>query len=515
MGCPEPARVKSGVAGGAGMLKEIEAAGGSATVAGSIQGRMGTPEPNHKQDSRSEALSLWRTIVLSLKGRSHDYTAQPLKRAVLLLAVPMVLEMSMESLFAVVDVFWVSRLGKEAVAVVGITESVMTLIYAIAMGIAIAATAVVSRRIGEKDPQRAAGAAGQILLLGATAAAGLGIVLGVWADDIMRWMGADESIVALGTPFARVMLGGNITVFLIFLINAIFRGAGDAVLAMRTLWLANALNILLDPLFIFGWGPFPEMGVTGAAVATNVGRGIGVAYQLWHLAGRDHRIHVRWRDLLPDAALLASILRTARTGIAQLLIATTSWIGLFTILAVFGSAALAGYTIAIRIVMFALLPAWGLANAAATLVGQNLGAGQPDRAEAAVRIATWHNVIFLGVIGGGFVAFAGPLVGVFTTDPEVLQYGRQALWIISLAFPLYAAGMCLEAAFNGAGDTWTPTRLNFFCFWLGQVPLAWLLAQPLGFGPVGVFAAVTLSFSVLTIWSALLFRGGKWKLQKL
>jgi putative MATE family efflux protein len=460
------------------------------------------------------APSFWRSVAQALRGEHHDYTTVTLNRAVLLLAVPMVLEMVMESLFAVVDVFWVSRLGKEAIAVVGITESVMTLIYSVAIGISFAATAIVSRRIGEQDPARAAQAAGQILVLGTALAAGMGIGLAWFATDILRLMGAEESIVTLGGDYARIMLGGNVTVFLIFLINAIFRGAGDAVLAMRTLWLANALNIMLDPCFIFGWGPFPEMGVAGAAVATNIGRGVGVLYQLWHLTARPGRVRVRLPDLRPQGDVLLTILRTSGNGIAQLLIATTSWVGLFKILALFGSPVLAGYTIAIRVIMFALMPAWGLANAGATLVGQNLGALKPERAEAAVKIAARYNVIFLGLVGLVFVLCARPLAGVFTSDPEVLPQAVQALWVISLAFPLYAAGMCLEGAFNGSGDTWTPTRLNFFCFWLGQIPLAWLLAVPLGLGPLGVYISVPVSFSVLTVWSALLFRGGKWKQQK-
>ena len=426
----------------------------------------------------------------------------------------MVLEMIMESLFAIVDVFWVSRLGRDAVAVIGLTESVMSLIYAVAIGISFAATAIVARRIGEQDPERAAQAAGQIIILGVTVAAGMGLILGFFAGDILRLMGADQSIVELGTQYARIMLGGNMTVFMIFLINAVFRGAGDAVLAMRTLWLANALNILLGPCFIFGWGPFPELGVTGAAVATNIGRGTGVLYQLWHLSGHHSRVRVRPRHLMPIFTDLRTILGTAGNGVAQLFINTTSWIGLFKILAMFGSAALAGYTIAIRIVIFALMPAWGLANAGATLVGQNLGAGKPDRAEQSVKIATRFNVLVLGLIGAVFVILARPLVSLFTTDPEVLEHGARALWIVSLAFPLYAAGMCMEAAFNGAGDTWTPTRLNFFCFWLGQVPLAWVLARGFDLGPLGVFIAVPISFSILALWSAALFKLGKWKEKK-
>jgi putative MATE family efflux protein len=465
-------------------------------------------------DRPPASMSFWRDVAHALKGEQHDYTAESLDRAVLLLAVPMVLEMLMESLFAVVDVFWVSRLGRDAIAVIGLTESLMSLVYAVAVGISFAATAIVARRIGEKDPESAARSAAQILLLGVTISAGLGVLLGWFAPDILRLMGASAAIVEIGAGFARIMLGGNVTVFMIFLINAIFRGAGDAVLAMRTLWLANALNIVLGPCFIFGWGPFPELGVTGAAVATNIGRGIGVLYQLWHLAGHNSRVRMRLQHFVPAPEVMKTLITTSGNGILQLLIGTTSWVGLFKILSVFGSAAMAGYTIAIRIVVFALMPAWGLANAAATLVGQNLGAQKPDRAEAAVRIAMRLNVLLLGIVGAAFVILAYPLVRLFTSDPATLSYGARALWIVSLAFPLYAAGMCFESAFNGAGDTWTPTRLNFFCFWLGQVPLAWLLAEVFELGPHGVFISVPVSFSVLALWSAALFKRGKWKLQK-
>jgi putative MATE family efflux protein len=406
---------------------------------------------NEERTPLMEETSFWRSVAQSLRGEEHDYTALPLKRAVILLAVPMVLEMLMESLFAITDVFWVSRLGKEAVAVVGITESVMTLIYAVAIGISIAATAIVARRIGEKEPELAAQAAGQIVLIGVLVSSVIGIVLGFFATDILRFMGADAEVVRIGSEYARLMLGGNITVFLIFLINAIFRGAGDAVIAMKTLVLANTLNIVLDPCFIFGWWIFPEMGVAGAAVATNIGRGVGVLYQLWHLAGHHSRVKVRWEHLRPARAVIGAVLEKSGSGIAQLLISTTSWVGLFKILALSGSTALAGYTIAIRVVVFALMPAWGLANAGATLVGQNLGAGKPERAEEAVWIATRLNTIVLGIIGVVFIAFAAPLIGLFTTEPDVRAFGTQALWIVSLAFPLYAAGMCFESAFNGAG----------------------------------------------------------------
>jgi putative MATE family efflux protein len=472
-----------------------------------------TPSPS-TTPAPAAPTSFWAGVWQAIRGTHNDYTTLPLNRAVLLLAVPMVLEMFMESLFAVVDVFWVSHLGPNAIAVVGLTESIMSLVYAVAIGISFAATAIVARRIGEKDPARASQAAGQIILLGVTLAAALGLLLGSLAPSLLRFMGASEEVIALGSDFTRIMLGGNATVFLIFLINAVFRGAGDAVIAMRTLWLANALNIILGPCFIFGFGPLPEMGLTGAAVATNIGRGIGVLYQLWHLTGRAGQVRLHWRDFHPQWDLMGTILRTSGNGVLQMFIHTTSWVGLYKILAVFGAPVLAGYTIAIRVVIFALMPAWGLANAGATLVGQNLGAKQPDRAEQAVRIAVRYNAIFLGAVGLLFVIFARPIVGIFTDDPVVFREGVRSLWIVSLAFPLYAAGMCFEATFNGSGDTWTPTRLNFFCFWLGQIPLAWALAIPAGLGPLGVYIAVPTSFTVLALWSAVLFQRGKWKQQK-
>lgn len=456
----------------------------------------------------------WRDVAHALQGKRYDYTAESLNRGIVLLAVPMVLEMLMQALFAIVDIFWVSRLGRDAIAIVGLTESLMSLIHATAIGISFAATAIVARRIGEKDAEGAAQCAAQIIMLGLTTSTALGVVLSYFATDILALMGASPTIVQFGSDFARIMLGGNATVFMFFLINAVFRGAGDAVLAMRALWLANALNIVLGPCFIFGWGPFPEMGVTGAAIATNTGRGVGVLYQLWHVTGHNSRIRVRLRHFRPARNVLQRILMTSGNGVAQLLIGTTSWIGLFKILAMFGTAALAGYTIAIRIVLFGLLPAWGVASAAATLVGQNLGALQPDRAEAAVRIAIRFNVLLLALVGASFVIFADSLVRLFTTDAEVLAYGTRALSTVSLAFPLCATGMCLGAAFNGAGDTWTPARINFFCFWLGLIPLAWLLADTFHLGPVGVFIAVPISWSVHALWSYALFKDGKWKLRK-
>jgi putative MATE family efflux protein len=458
-----------------------------------------------------QSFTFWQVVRQSLRGEHLDFTSLPLNRAVLLLAVPMVLEMLMESLFAVADVFWVSHLGSDAIAIVGITESVMALIYAVAIGISIAGSAVVARRIGEKDPEAAAEAAGQVILLGIALSTVLGAVLSYFAGDILELMGGDAKLVAQGTDFARIMFGGNATVFLIFLINSVFRGAGDAVLAMRTLWLANALNIVLGPCFIFGLGPFPELGVTGAAVATNIGRGIGVLYQVWHLYGNHSRLNVKPHHFKPELRLMRTIVVTSINGTAQLLIGTASWIVLFKILATFGSAALAGFTIAMRIVTFAVLPAYGLANAGATLVGQNLGAGRPDRAEQAVNIATRFNTMFLGTVGVVFIVFASQIVSAFASDADALREGAQALWIVSLGFPLYAMGMGFGAAFNGAGDTWTPTRLNFFCFWLGQIPVAWILGVSLNLGPTGVFISLPLAFSALALASWRLFRKGRWK----
>jgi putative MATE family efflux protein len=475
------------------------------------------PMPSaHELDHLPPAsVSFWRDIGHALRGRPCDYTREQPHRAVLLLAVPMVLETFMESLFAIVSIFWVSRLGRDAIAIVGLTESVMTVIYAICTGTAIAATAIISRRIGEKDNARAAQTAAQILVLTLIASSVLGLGLGYFAIDVLRLMGASESAIDLGANYARLMFGANATVFFIFVINAIFRGAGDAVLAMRTLWLANAINILLAPCFIFGWGPFPECGLTGAAVATNIGRGIGVLYQLWHLAGPRTQVRLKRDDFVPRPAILQQVLRTSLTGIAQLLIATTSWIALFKILATFGSAAVAGYTITVRIALFVLMPSWGLAGAAATLVGQNLGAKQPERADVAVRIATRLNVVLLAMVGVLFFIFAEPLVRLFTSDSEVVAHAVQALRIMSVALPLFGAGMCLASAFNGAGDIWTPTRTSFYCLWLGAIPLALLLSEVLRLGALGVFISVPAASSTLAIWNYVLFASGKWKLQTL
>jgi putative MATE family efflux protein len=427
--------------------------------------------------------------------------------------VPMILEMSMESLFVVVDIFWVSRLGAEAVATVGLTEAMLTLIYTVAMGLGIGATATVARRIGEKDPQRAAQAAVQVIVLGIALAIPIGIAGALLAPRLLGLMGASAEVIEGGKGYTAVMLGGNATVLLLFLGNAIFRGAGDAAIAMRVLWLANGLNILLGPCFIFGLGPLPELGVKGAAIATNIGRGTGVVYLLYRLWRGGAHIRVERRHLGIDLRTMAALVRLSATGMFQMLVGMTSWLALIRILSSFGSAALAGYTIAIRIIIFALLPSWGLSNAAATLVGQNLGAAKPERAEQVVWLAGLYNMMFLGVIGAGFVLFATQLIGAFTQDVRVAPFGVSCLRTVSLGFLFYAYGMVMGQAFNGAGAVWTPTLINLFCFWLWQLPLAYLLAHVFSLGPHGLFAAITIAWSTYAVVSAAIFKRGRWKLK--
>jgi putative MATE family efflux protein len=426
----------------------------------------------------------------------------------------MVLEMIMESVFAVVDIFWVSKLGADAVAAVGVTESLLTIVYAAAMGLAMGASAVVARRIGEGDRPAASRAAVQALHVAVGLAVVIGAIGAALGPSLLGALGAEASTIAIGGGYARVMLGGSVTVVLLFVVNAIFRGAGDAAIAMRTLWLANGINIVLGPFLVFGWGPFPRLGVTGAAIATTFGRGVGVVHQLWALRRPDARICVAREHLRIDRPVLATILRLSATGFVQGFIGTASWLALVRILSAFGSIALAGYTIAIRIVMFALLPSWGMSNAAATLVGQNLGAKQPDRAERAVWRAALYNVVFLGGVSLAFVLAAGAVVAPFATDPAVVAVATRALRIIAAGFVLYAFGMVVVQAFNGAGDTRTPTVLNLICFWLFELPVAWALAHAFGLGPGGVFLAITLAFSLVAIVGMAVFRRGGWKRQR-
>jgi putative MATE family efflux protein len=426
----------------------------------------------------------------------------------------MVLEVALESVFAVVNVFWVGRLGAAAVATVGLTEAMFSTVYALGMGLGIGATAMVARRIGEKNPDGAARAAVQALILGVLIALPIALLGGLFAPNLLRLMGAAPDVVRDGSGYARIMFSGNLVVLLLFLINAIFRGAGDAAISMRALWIANLCNLVLDPLLIFGVGPFPRLGVVGAAVATTLGRGAGVVYQFHRLRGRSNRFVIERAHLHLDPPLLRSLLRLSGTGIFQIMINTTSWIGLVRVISSFGSQAVAGYTVAIRIVIFALLPAWGMANAAATMVGQALGARNPDRAEASVWRAGFYNAAFLGSSGVVFVILAPQLIRLFTTDSMVQGFGIDGLRIVSAGFLFYGVAMVLTSAFNGAGDTWTPTLLNLVCFWLWEVPLAWFLSKRLGWGPRGVYTAVAVAFSSLALASTVVFRLGRWKTRR-
>jgi len=459
-------------------------------------------------------MSKMATLREAIRGSKQDFTAGPIGRALVLLAIPMVLETLLESLFAVVDIFFVAHLGADAIATVGITEAMMALVYAVSMGLGVGATAVVARRTGEKDPAAAAHSAAQAIWLGVLVSLPISVLGIAFAPQLLGLLGASPAVQASGAAFTRVELGANGVVLLLFLINAVFRGAGDAAIAMRSLWIASACNMILGPLFIFGIGPFPELGVTGAAVGTTIGRSIGVLYQLSQLLRRDGRIVIRREHVAPDPALLGKMLRLSGAGMLQMLIGTTNWIALIRILAGFGSAVLAGYTIAIRIIIFALLPCWGLSNAAATLVGQNLGAKQPERAARSVWLAGFYTMCVLGMVGVVFVVLAGPIVGLFTRDAQIIPWGVRALRIISVGFVFYAWGMVLSNAFNGAGDTWTPTWLNLVCFWLFEVPLALWLSRMPSIGPDGVFVAVTIAFSLYAAMSALLFKRGKWKERK-
>ena len=449
----------------------------------------------------------------SLAGEQHDYTQGRVGRAVLLLAIPMMLEMAMESVFAVVDIFWVAGLGAPAVAAVGLTEAVLTLLYAVALGLGMAVTALVSRRIGAHDLQGAADVAGQTIWISlgtAALVAAIGVPL---APAILHFMGAEPDVIAGGTGYTTLMFGGSITILLLFLLNAVLRGAGDAAFAMRVLWLANGINIVLGPCFIYGVGPFPKLGVMGAAVATNIGRGIGVLFAVYWLMNGRARVVLRLPHLRLKLDVLLSVLKISAGGVLQFVIATSSYMGLMLVISGYGSAAIAGYTIAMRIMMFMFLPAWGLSSAAATLVGQNLGARAPERAESSVWVATKYNTIFLSAVAIVLVVFPATLVGLFTTEPDVLGYGASCLRLIGLGFPLYAVGMTMVQAFNGAGDTSTPTWLNLLCFWLLQLPLAYVLARSIDLGPTGVFVAAAIAESLLSVAAWIVFRRGSWKLK--
>ena len=453
----------------------------------------------------------WVLFLEAVRGSERDYTAGAVGPALVMLSVPMVLEMAMESLFAVVDVFYVSRVSSDAVATVGITESMLTIVYTVALGLGIGAMAVVARRIGEKDDDGAAQAAAQAIALGLIVATAVGIVATLNAERLMRAMGATPSMIESSLGYTQVMFAGNVTVTLLFLVNAIFRGAGDPAIAMRMLWLGNAINIVVCPFLIFGIGPFPELGVTGAAIGTNIGRGTAVLTQLWMLGSGRSRIHIQRRHLVLVPSVMWTVCRLSGSGFIQILIDTSSYIGLVRVISTFGSDALAGYTIGIRTVIFAILPAWGLANAAATMVGQALGALKPDRAEEAVWTAGRYNAIVLGSVSVIFIVLAPWIVSIYTSDPLVAPYATSCLRIVSTGFVFFAYGLVFTQSFNGAGDTWTPTWINLGCFWMFQIPLAWLLAIHYEMGPRGVFIAMTAAFSLLAVVSGVIFKRGWWK----
>lgn len=468
--------------------------------------------------SHTAPVSSWRRfrdfLGESLRENDADFTTGPIGRPLGLLAIPMMLEMSMEAVFALVDIIFVSMLGTNAVAAVGLTEALVTVLYALSIGFGMGVTAMVSRRIGARDPDGAAAVAGQAIWVGAFFSVAIGIAGVLFAADLLRMMGASEAVIAEGSGYTTVILGSSAGIIYLFLLTAAFRGAGDAPVALRSLALANGINIVLDPCLIFGAGPFPEMGVTGAAVATAIGRGTGVAYLAWHLFSGHGRLVLKLHHCRIVPALLLRMVRISVGGVGQFLIATASWIVIMRVVALYGSAPVAAYTIGLRLIEFALLPAWGLGNAAATLVGQNLGAGKPERAEQTVWRAARYNATFMLVIGIGMVVTAPLIVALFSSDPEVMRYGTSCLRILGIGYPMYAVGMIIVQAMNGAGDTWTPSLLNFVCFWLLEIPLAYALATGAGFGPNGVFWAIVISESVLSGLSVVVFRRGRWREQR-
>lgn len=447
----------------------------------------------------------------AMSSGEKEYTSGSINRAIILLSIPMILEMVMESLFAVVDVFFVSKVSVDAVATVGLTESVMTLIYSVAIGMSMAATAMVARRVGERKPEEASVAAMQAIFL----AIGLSILIGIpgfiFADDILRFMGGSDQLIATGIGYTRITLGSNIVIMLLFLLNGVFRGAGDAAIAMRVLWIANGINIMLGPLLIFGIGPFPTMGLTGAAVATLTGRGIGVLLQFYYLLRGTDIIKIGKRHLMLVWKVIIGLLNVGWTGALQYIIMSASWIFLIRIIAEFGSDAVAGYTIAIRVIMFTTLPSWGLSNAAATLVGQNLGAGQPERAETSVWRTAFYNMLFLLILSVALLICARPIIEFFTNSPAVIEAGVHGLRILSSGYVLWAYGSVVMQSFNGAGDTRTPTIINLVCFWILEIPLGYILATQLHWGLSGVCAAVVISESIWAVIAIIYFRQGKWK----
>ena len=458
-----------------------------------------------------QSSTFWASVREALRGSHRDYTTGSINQAILLLAIPMVLEMLMESLFAVVDVFWVARLGEEAVATVGLTESVLALVYAVAMGLGLSATAMVARRVGEKNPEGAAVAGVQAIALGVVTGLVMGLPCLVLAPRLLRVMGGSPRLLAEGTGYARIALGTCAVPVLLILNNAVFRGAGDAAIAMRVLWFSNIINLILDPCLIFGLGPFPRLGVTGAATATLIGRSIGVVYQFYRLFKGGEHIRILTRQVRLHAEVMLRLLNVSVTGILQFAIPQIAWTGLVRIVSIFGDAALAGYTIGIRIIIFVILPSWGLSGAAATLVGQTLGAKHPERAEKSVWTTGFYNMLFMGTVGVCFGLFAGPVVRLFTRDPAVVPLGVSCLRILSCGNVGYAYGMVMLQAFNGAGNTRTPTIVNLFGYWVLEIPLAYALAIWLDWRSNGVYLAILLSECAIAAVSVLLFRRGRWK----
>ncbi len=450
----------------------------------------------------------------ALRDNEVDYTRAPVPRALGLLAIPMMLEMAMEAVFAVVDIAFVAQLGTDAVAAVGITEALITVLYALSMGMGLAVTAMVSRRIGAGNAEEAARVTGQAIWIALIISLIVGVAGAYYAADLLRLMGASPGVIDTGAGFTTVLLAGSASIVYLFMLNAAFRGAGDAAVALRSLWLANGINIVLDPCLIFGLGPFPEMGVTGAAVATTIGRGTGVLYQLYYLLRSRGRLDFALRHLRPVPALAARLCVVAAGGVGQFLVATSSWIAMMRIVAIYGSAPVAAYTIAIRMIEFVFLPAWGLGNAAATMVGQNLGAGRPDRATESAWKAARYNMVFMTTVGALTFVFAPQITALFSSDPDVLRYGTSCLRILGVGYPAYAVGMVMAQAINGAGDTLTPTVLNLIAFWAVQIPLAWSLATAVDLGPNGVFTAIVVSESLLTVLAVAVFRRGRWQTQR-
>ncbi|WKN42627.1 MATE family efflux transporter [Tunicatimonas pelagia] len=456
----------------------------------------------------------YNNLRIALNGAETNFTSGSIRRAIFLLSVPMILEMVMESLFAVVDIFFVGKVSTTAVATVGLTESVLTIIYSVAIGLSMATTALVARRVGEKNHHKAGDAAFQAIALAVIISLVIGVVGAIFARDILRLMGGEPQLVEDGFLYTRIMFLSNTSIMLLFLINGIFRGAGNASLAMRSLWLANGLNIVLDPIFIFGLGAIPAFGVAGAAIATTTGRTIGVLFQLYHLLNGKTIVRIGWENIVIRAKTLLNLLRLASESISQFLVESASWIFLVRIISLFGSEALAGYTIAIRIIIFSILPSWGLSNAAATLVGQNLGAGHPLRAEKSVWKTAYYNFLFLTVLSLIFYFGAYQFVGIFSDDPDVIQTGVESLRTICLGYVFLSYGMVLAQSFNGAGDTRTPLLINIGCYWLVQIPLAYGMAVWLDMGPRGVYIAIAIAFSLAAVVSVILFQKGKWKLVK-